>query len=113
MEAPRRTETVGESTRSSEGMHVCPSCASPSVQPVEWFEQGGGSWHVDLRCPDCDWWGRGSFRQAEVDSFDQKLDSGAQELVEDLRALTRANMEEEIASFTAAIADDLVLPEDF
>jgi hypothetical protein len=113
MGIPKRTTEITETARSSEGMHVCPSCDSPLVQPVQWFEQGEGHWHVELRCPECGWWGRGSFNQTEVDRFDEQLDSGAQELIEDLRALTRANMEQEIDTFAEALSADLVLPEDF
>jgi hypothetical protein len=113
MGIPRRTTEVTEAKRTAKGMHVCPSCSSNLVQPAQWFEQGGSQWHVELRCPECDWWGRGSFSQSEVDRFDEELDTGAQELIEDLRALTRSNMEQEIDSFTEALAADLVLPEDF
>ena len=111
MGIPRRTAKT--ETRSSEGMHSCPSCASILVQPAGWFEQGEGSWHVDLRCPECDWWGRGTFSQAEVDRFDEELDQGAQELIEDLRTMTRANMEEEADNLADALATDSILPEDF
>jgi hypothetical protein len=83
------------------------------VQPAQWFEEGNGHWHVDLRCPDCEWWGRGSFSQSEVDRFDEELDRGGEELVEDLRALTRANMEDEAERFAKALASDTILPEDF
>lgn len=113
MGIPRRTGNVAESARSGDGMHVCPSCTSHLVQPVQWFEQGGSEWHVELRCPECDWWGRGSFSQSDVDRYDEELDGGAQALIEDLRSLTRANMEQEIDSFTEALQADLVLPEDF
>ena len=109
----RNTNTVDESTRSHEGMHVCPQCSSGLVQPVQWFEQGEASWHVDLRCPECEWWGRGAYSQPEVDRFDEELDRGAQELIEDLRALTRSNMEDEAAAFATALATDSILPEDF
>lgn len=116
MGIPRRTTktpNVDEAARSPEGMHSCPACESTLVQPVNWFEQGEGRWHVDLRCPECDWWGRGAFNQDEVDRFDEELDRGAQELVEDLRSLTRANMEEEADSLAMALASDSILPEDF
>lgn len=102
--APRRSQT---------GMHTCPSCSSELVQPVRWFEQGEGAWHVDLRCPECEWWGRGVFAQADVDRYDEELDRGAQELMEDLRSLTRSNMENEADRFAAALATDCILPEDF
>lgn len=83
------------------------------VQPLRWFEQDGARWYVELRCPDCEWWGRGSYEQSEVDSYDEELDRGAQELLEDLRAMTRANMEDEADRFAAALASDSILPEDF
>jgi hypothetical protein len=109
----RTTDTVPETTRSTEGMHVCPTCTSGFVQPVNWFEQGEGSWHVELRCPECEWWGRGSYSQPEVDRFDEELDRGGQELIEDLRSLTRANMEDEASRFADALASNSILPEDF
>ena len=116
MGVPRRTKTkprVEESRKSAEGMHACPSCNSILVQPVNWHEQGDGHWHVELRCPECEWWGRGAYSQPEVDSFDEELDRGGQELIEDLRALTRANMEDEADRFAMALASDSILPEDF
>src|SRR5262249_15886916 len=113
MSAPRRTNTVTPPTSSGEGMHACPKCDSLLVQPVNWFEQGDGHWHVELRCPECEWWGRASYPQLEVDRFDEELDRGGQELLEDLRALTRSNMEDEAERFAVALATDSVLPEDF
>ena len=114
MEAERKTvKRVDESSRSGAGMHACPSCDSKLVQPVQWFEQGEGRWHVDLRCPECEWLGRGAYSQAEVDRFDEELDRGAQEMVEDLRSLTRSNMEDEADRFAGALASNSILPEDF
>jgi hypothetical protein len=115
MEMDRRTThpQIDESSRSAEGMHVCPSCSSKLVQPMQWFEQGAEQWHVDLRCPDCEWWGRGAFSQDEVDRYDEQLDHGAQQLIEDLRTVTRANMEEEADRLAGALASDSILPEDF
>ena len=114
MAVPKRTtRVVTEEARSTEGMHTCPKCSSSLVQPVNWFEQGDARWHVELRCPECEWWGRGSYAQPEVDRFDEELDRGGQELIEDLRTLTRANMEEEADRFATALASDTILPEDF
>ena len=114
MDVPKRaTRVVTEEARCEEGMHSCPKCSSTLVQPVNWFEQGDARWHVELRCPECEWWGRGSYSQPEVDRFDEELDRGGQELVEDLRSLTRANMEDEADRFAKALATNTVLPEDF
>jgi hypothetical protein len=111
--AEKRTKTATRETRSREGMHVCPSCASEMVQPAHWFEEGNGSWHVELRCPECEWHGSGSYSQPEVDRFDEELDRGGEELIEDLRSLTRANMQDEAERFAKALASDTILPEDF
>jgi len=113
MGVPKRTKAKPQSKRSRHGMHACPECASILVQPVDWHEQGDGYWNVELRCPECEWWGRESYSQDEVDSYDEELDRGGQELIEDLRALTRANMEDETDRFAAALASDCILPEDF
>jgi RNase P subunit RPR2 len=81
--------------RSAKGMHVCRSCDSILVQPVNWHERSDGHWHVELRCPACEWWGRGRYSQAEMDAYDEELDRGVQRLLDDLRSLTLANMTEE------------------
>jgi hypothetical protein len=113
MGIPRRTTTKAPKGKSTKGMDHCPSCASDLVQPVNWHEQGDGYWNVELRCPECEWWGRDSYSQTEVDRYDEELDRGGQEMIEDLRALTRANMEEETERFALALANDSILPEDF
>ena len=48
-----------------------------------------------------------------VDRFDEVLDRGTDELVDDLTRLIRANMEDEIERFVDALDADLILPEDF
>jgi hypothetical protein len=116
MSIPKRTKTqdrVETGQRSAEGMHSCPSCSSVLVQPVNWHEQGDGAWNVELRCPECERWFRDTYTQSEVDTYDEELDRGGQELVEDLRSLTRANMEEEADRFAMALSSNCILPEDF
>jgi hypothetical protein len=68
---------------------------------------------VALRCPNCEWHGSGVFSQELVDWFDEQLDHGTDALVRDLKRLTRANMQEEIDRFVAALRADAILPEDF
>jgi RNase P subunit RPR2 len=99
--------------QSANGMYCCPNCDSILVQPVNWHQQGDGYWNVQLRCPECEWWGRDSYSQTEADRYDEELDRGSQQLIEDLRALIRANMTEEADRFAAALASDSILPEDF
>lgn len=96
-----------------EGLHVCPKCASPLVQPVRWSEAPRGFWELTLRCPNCDWSEDGVFHQDQVDALEEQLDEGLTAMLSDLRRLTQSNMAEEIDRFIDALERDLVLPEDF
>ena len=99
--------------RLANGMHCCPNCESTLVQPVNEHGRGDGHWNVELHCPECEWWGRDSYSQDEIDRYALELDRGEQELIGDLRALTWANMREEADRLSAALAADGILPEDF
>jgi hypothetical protein len=94
-------------------LHVCPCCESPLVFPIDWAPAERKRWRVDLRCPDCEWHGSGVYAQDIVDQFDEVLDAGTEHLLADLHALTRANMEDQVARFVSALWADQVLPEDF
>jgi hypothetical protein len=91
----------------------CESCESHLVYPIDWSEATDQRWEVELRCPNCEWRTNGTYDQHVVDSFDMELDRGTVALMEDLHALVRANMEEEIERFSRALNADHVLPEDF
>jgi hypothetical protein len=107
--APRR---LGE-TRTARDLHVCPSCNSELVYPIDWAPADRGRWMVALRCPECEWNGGGIHRQEVVDRFDEALERGTESVLDDLRALARANMLEEIDAFATALHADQILPEDF
>ena len=51
--------------------------------------------------------------QDTVERFDEELDRGTDNLVDDLKRLIRANMEEEIERFSKALVENHILPEDF
>src|SRR5215212_1056068 len=57
-------------------LHVCVNCDSELVYPVHWEEAGPDTWHILLRCPDCEWNDSGIFPQAQCDSFDDVLEAG-------------------------------------
>jgi len=97
----------------SEALHVCPRCDSELVYPIDWAPAGRNGWKVGLRCPDCEWVGGGVYTQEVVDRFDRALDAGTQRLLGDLNLLARANTEEQIRSFVAALEANHILPEDF
>ena len=109
MSAPRRLESP---RHEHADLHVCPECGSAMVQPTDWWERRAG-WQVALRCPECEWRGEGSFSQKEVDRFDRELDHGCEALIDDLRSVTRTNMEAEADRFASALRSDSILPEDF
>lgn len=96
-----------------EDLHVCGTCRSDLVYPLDWEEAGATHWEVTLRCPNCEWTGTGVFEQTVVERFDEELDRGTEALVGDLRRLMAANMEEEIERFVQALDADALLPEDF
>ena len=108
--AVRRSTAPG--TR-SDGLHVCPSCASELVYPTDWAPAEPKSWNVQLRCPDCEWHGGGVYAQEIVDRFDEQLDLGTEQLLADLSLLTRANMEEQLERFVTALNAGWIVPEDF
>jgi hypothetical protein len=101
------------SARRAEDLHICPACSSELVHPVGWSPVSDRRWQVDLRCPDCEWTGGGTYEQKVVDRFDEALDDGTEAVLNDLQRLTRANMEEDVEAFIAALHADRILPEDF
>jgi hypothetical protein len=94
-------------------LHICPQCASDLVQPVDWSEQPGGRWNLLLECPNCAWCDTGIFDAAQVEAFEDNLDEGLRDMIEDLQRLAQANLAAEFERFARALAADLILPEDF
>jgi hypothetical protein len=111
-EDPASREEV-ETTASTQLLHMCPDCDADLVYPTQWGEVDRARWEVALRCPNCEWTHTGVFDQDTVERFDEELDRGTDNLVEDLKRLIRANMEEEIDRFAKALLADHILPEDF
>jgi len=104
----------GASTRRRRGdLHVCPTCNSDLVYPTDWAPAGERHWDVALRCPECEWNGGGRYGQDVVDRLDDALDQGTESVLQDLNLLVRANMEDQIARFVAALEAGQILPEDF
>src|SRR5688572_28327864 len=94
-------------------LHVCLSCDSELVYPIEWDEAGTTHCEVSLRVPNCEWTATGVYAQDTVERFDEELDRGTVALVRDLKRLMTANMEDEIERFVTALDQGHVLPEDF
>jgi hypothetical protein len=94
-------------------LQVCVNCGSDLVYPVHWEEADERSWHVTLRCPNCEWTEAGAFSQAQCDRFDDHLETGTEALTRDYRQLVTANMVDEIERFATALEADAILPVDF
>ncbi|MDQ3727954.1 MAG: hypothetical protein M3355_00010 [Actinomycetota bacterium] len=80
---------------------------------MDWESAGPNGWSISLRCPECEWHDSGVFTQEVADRFDDALDHSTQAVLDDFQALTRANMENDVERFCAALAADVILPEDF
>lgn len=91
----------------------CPECNSDLVYPVTWRETEDECWEIDLRCPNCEWSERGIYHQTDVERFDDVLNGGTDQLIDDLEQLARTNMEEEIDRFVQALETDQIVPFDF
>jgi hypothetical protein len=102
-----------ETTGATQLLHMCPECDADLVYPTQWSEVERARWEVALRCPNCEWTHTGVFDQDTVERFDEELDRGTDNLVDDLKRLIRANMEEDIDRFADALGADHILPEDF
>jgi hypothetical protein len=103
----------GEREETPRDLHVCPQCASELVQPIGWEEQPRNSWYLELACPNCDWCGSGVFDSAQVEAFEDNLDEGLRDMIEDLQRLAQSNLAGEFERFVRALDADLILPEDF
>ena len=99
--------------RHDEELHICGSCGSELVYPLDWEESGATHWEVALRCPNCEWSGTGVYPQDVVERFDEELDRGTEALVRDLKQLMHANMEDEIDRFVRALDAGHIVPDDF
>jgi hypothetical protein len=99
-------------TEQTGGAHVCRLCTPPLVQPQH-AEPTGRDWLVQLYRPSCGCSGEATLEQAQMDALDEAVDDGYASLAAAVARLTRANMQEYVERFTAALAADAVLPEDF
>ena len=106
-------DEVHEPAEATQLLHMCPECDADLVYPTQWSEVDRSRWEVALRCPNCEWFHTGVYEQDTVERFDEELDRGTDNLVDDLKRLIRANMEEEIDRFSRALVENHILPEDF
>lgn len=105
-----RFSDVGDEHRE---LHLCNSCESELVQPINWSETQDGRWGLALECPNCGRSETGIFTRLQVERLEDHLDEGLTEMIADLQRLTQANMAADVDRFVAALDAGLILPEDF
>jgi hypothetical protein len=94
-------------------LHLCRSCGSDLVHPIDWEEVASDNWRLELRCPNCEWQGEAVYERRVVEELDEELERGMETIVRDLRHMTQANMQEQVDRFVTALNDDLIQPFDF
>ena len=68
---------------------------------------------VDLRCPECHTWMQGCFSRADMKEFDRLQTAGREEIQSAYEVQVSEAMEALIGCLQAALALDLVGPDDF
>ena len=94
-------------------LEECPCCPSVLVYPVDWCEAPGARWHLELRCPNCEWRVRDFYDQDRVDRFDEVLNDATDHLIDALETATRENMTADVERFMAALNAGHIVPFDF
>jgi hypothetical protein len=92
---------------------VCPSCASSLVQPLGWKVRADEEISIELRCPECFAWMLGCYTPAEMRELDRVTQERRQMMVAALEHFTADSMETLAQTLSAALALDLVGPDDF
>ena len=113
MELPRTVEVDERYQAPEEELHVCRRCTSRLVEPVAVRRFDSRWWHVERRCPECQWTGADLVDEAAVTRLGEQLDAGRAELTALLHEMQRSEMEREVEGFAHALVLDQVLPEDF
>jgi deoxycytidine triphosphate deaminase len=68
---------------------------------------------VSLRCPSCGWGGNRTLNATLLERLEDQLEEGMRQVEALLLRMTQRNMRDYAERFTAALAEDGVLPEDF
>ena len=83
------------------------SIPSPGTRP------SGSRWEVSLRCPNCEWAPTDTFEEEPSSASTRRSTAAPRRSSPTCAQLTRANMEDDVERFIAALNAEYVLPEDF
>lgn len=93
--------------------HICRTCGSSLVQPIDWVHVEEHRWRVSMRCPECCSLYDLALEQEDVNEFSYQLEHGFQCLLEAIDYLDQQAFECECETFIAAVWADAVFPMDF
>lgn len=94
-------------------LSMCPHCESPYVQPLKVERVDIDLISIELVCPECLTWMSGRFSDDEVSKLMNYFRAGKAELLDTYERLVESNMAKMAASFTYALKNDLIGPDDF
>jgi hypothetical protein len=94
-------------------LSCCPICRSHLVHPMSWERTGESTWHVELRCPECELRREVTLDRTAVEHFNLEIYRGAQVMNRLSERLSRRHFWEEAERMIEALKHDLILPMDF
>src|SRR3954451_18018963 len=94
-------------------LSVCPSCGSHLLQPLRWEPHSEEEGMVDFRCPECLTWMQGCFTKDDMKELDRLQSAGREEIQTAYESQVAEAMEALIVCLEAALALDLLGPDDF
>jgi|SRR3712207_1954734 len=98
----------------ADDLHLCRTCLRPFVVPISILPLSTrDGYAVELQCTNCGASAVGVHGDDELDRLDRELDRQAGQLRHALQALALVHELDEADRFAAALAADLILPEDF
>jgi uncharacterized Zn finger protein len=101
-----------EPVRKKASAHVCRTCSSSLVQPLEWLRLDE-RWEVLLRCPECESVYRLVLAQPDVNELSQNVEAGFGSLLHDIEELDQELFLRSCEAFIEALLEDHILPMDF
>jgi hypothetical protein len=98
----------------AQGLEVCPDCGRPFVVPVALLDLiDEGLYLLALHCKNCDRLAVGVHEDAELELADFAHDRAVAQILTGIELAEVSRFIDEMTDFSRAIAEDLVLPEDF
>ena len=91
----------------------CPCCASELLQPLRSHVREDGELVVDLRCPECFAWMQAACTRGELAELDRRQAASRDALVHAYERSVTEAMEALGICLGAALALDLIGPDDF